>query len=691
MRSRSIIKSCNTVVLNTNYLKKLLLFIALLPVWCFAQSEKNPCETLTKINSIIQGQHYKPKPVDDSLSVYVFKTFLEQLDNDNNLFLEPEVAVLKKHQFQIDDNLKTKNCSFLDEIFQAYNKSVNRYEQVIAALKKEPFPYSSVEEIRFSKKSFPYSKDEKEMKLAFKKRILFDILKDVAETSKNKDSLTVNFNSIVVKSKSKIFDMYECKTSGYRLTRKDFNSKFFSAFCSYFDPHTEYFTESDKSSFLSQVSADNLTFGMFLSINDKSEVTVDEVVPGSSAYFTEKIDSGDLVVKIKSKNEEYAISCSSMDKISEIINSSEYKSADFTMKKKTGATYTVNLVKKVMKDYGNNVYSYIIEKDGKKTGYIRIPSFYATFENGKTNVSDDVAKEVYKLQEDNIDGLIIDLENNGGGSMEEAIKLTGEFIDIGPVAIMNDRSGKKEILKDLNRGMIYSGPLVIMINGFSASASEFFTNAMQDYNRAVIIGNQSHGKASMQQILPLSDGKNPSEFIKLTIEKFFRVTGKSNQKTGITPDVFIPTVFDKQMPRESSQPTALENGSISTTIRYNIVVNENAKAIELSKKRISKSADAKKLQDLENKINTIYDNTLPNIPLQFSKVFDEVNRINSLWREIEEANEKEYPINVERNTTDIEYQQFDDYMKTNNKEKIKAIKSNFHIVEAVNIINDLKH
>lgn len=665
------------------------MFLVLIPAFGFAQIGKNPCETLTKINALIQEKHYRPKPVDDSLSVYVFKTFLSQLDDDNNLFLDSEIKVLQKHQYQIDDYLKTKDCSFLNEIFEVYNKSIDRYQQVIASIKKDTFPFSSTEEIRFSKKAFPYSIDENEMKTAFRKRMLFDILKDVAEISKNKDSLTANFNSMVLQSKAKIFDSYECKTSSYRLTRKDFNSKFFSAFCSYFDPHTEYFTESDKSSFLSQVSADNLTFGLSLSVNDKSEVSVDDIIPGSSAYFTEKIDSGDLLIKIKAKNEEYAIACASMDKISEIINSAEYKTADFTLKKKTGETYSVNLVKKVLKDYGNNVFSYIIEKDGKKTGYIRIPSFYATFENGKTNVSDDVAKEVYKLRKDQIDGLIIDLENNGGGSMEEAIKLTGQFIDIGPIAMLSNHERKLEILKDKNHGMIYNGPLVVMINGFTASASEFFTNAMQDYNRAVVIGNQSQGKASMQQILPLTPGKNPSEFVKLTVEKFFRVTGKSNQKIGITPDVVIPTVFDKQMPRESSHPNALENGIIATTLSYAIPNNSNAKAIEKSKKRIAKSLDAKKLEALDSKINDLYEKSLPNIPLEFSKVFDEVNRINSLWKEIETTNEKEFLINIKKNSIDAEQEPSDDYIMTNNKEQIKAIKSNFHIAEAINIINDL--
>jgi carboxyl-terminal processing protease len=336
------------------------------------------------------------------------------------------------------------------------------------------------------------------------------------------------------------------------------------------------------------------------------------------------------------------------------------------------------------------VYSFIIEKDGKKTGYIRIPSFYATFEDGKTNVSDDVAKEVYKLQKDNVDGLIIDLENNGGGSMEEAMRLTGLFIDIGPIAIMDDNKGNKQTLKDVNRGTIYNGTMVVLINGFSASASEFFSNAMQDYNRAVIVGNQSLGKASMQRILPIDESPNPKEFIKLTIEKFYRITGKSNQTIGITPDVQIPSLFDKQMPRENSYPTALKNDVISSNLRYNLVINDNATAIQKSEKRVSENESVMAITKLNEKINELFDKDLPPITLQFNNVFNEANRINSLWKEIEKINETEYNVNVERNSVDIEYQQFDEYLKASNKEKIEAIKSNIHIVEALNIINDLK-
>lgn len=671
-------------------MKKRYFILVALPFFSFAQSGKETCATLISINTLIQEQHYRPKAVDDSLSVYVFDTFLKALDEDNRLFLEPEINQLKKHRYQIDEYLDESNCAFLDEFYTAYNKAVTRYEALIETIKKEPFAFSSTEKIQFSKKAFPYPKDENELKHLYVKSALFNILKEVSEISKNKDSLAANFDQLAHASKIKTLDSYSCKSSAYRLTRKEFNAKFFSAFCSYFDPHTEYFSESEKSSFLSSVSADNLTFGMYVSMSDKDEIMVDEVIPGSSAYFTRKIDVGDQILKIHSNNEDYETLCSSMKKIDEIISSGNYKTADFTFRKKSGEIYTVSLVKKVMKDYENNVYSYVIEKDNVKTGYIKVPSFYGQFENGKTNVSDDLAKEIYKLNEDKVSGLIIDLENNGGGSMDEAVKMAGLFIDMGPLAILDNSKQKKETLKDPTRGTIYSGPIVVLINGFSASASEFFSNAMQDYNRAIIVGNKSYGKASMQRIFPLTEGRNPSEFIKITLEKFYRITGKSNQTIGITPDIEIPMLFDRQMPRENANETALKSDEISPAIRYTVLENElKATAIANSKSRIGKDATLLAIVNLNTKIDALYDATFPPILLQFSAVFEEVNRVNKLWADIKSVSETELPLKVERNKIDIEYQQFDDYLKSSNIEKIKAIKTNTHINEAVNIINDL--
>jgi carboxyl-terminal processing protease len=668
--------------------KRSVLVLLLFPALFFGQSDKNPCGTLARINAMIAQLHYKPKPIDDSLSVYVFKTFLDQLDEENRLFLEGEVNALKKFEYGIDDAVVSNNCDFLHEFYTAYNKTIDRYSKLIAELESEPFPLASEEKALFSKDPFPYVKEASEIKHLYKKRILFSILRDIAELSTNKDSLAANFDALSLRYKNKAFEKAKCKIESYHYTEAEFEALFFNVYCSYFDPHTEFFSANQKASFFSTVSSDNMTFGLYLSLNDKEDMIVDDIIPGSSAYETSKIDKGDVLLKIKSGADQYEMGCASLKKIDEIINSNAYKAAELTLRKKSGEVYKVNLAKKILRDYQNNVYSFVLTAADKKFGYIRIPSFYSTFENGKSNVSNDVAMEVAKLQIEQVNGIIIDLENNGGGSMDEAVKLSSLFIDGGPLAIMNNNKNKTSLLKDTYRGALYNGPMVLMINAFSASASEFFTNAMQDYHRAIIIGNQSLGKATMQRVFPLD--QTNEEFLKITLEKFYRITGKSNQYSGITPDVTIPSLFDKQMPREDSMPTALRNDEIPSTLKYDRFEEENySMAVTLSKKRIESSEEAKSIALLNEKIAPFYDESLPPIVLQFDCVFDDVSKINTLWKTIKAANEKEYAIQVAQNEADQQEQETDDFLKSCTVERIKAVKQSFHALEAVHILTDL--
>lgn len=667
---------------------KSLLAVLFFPCMLLGQTEKNPCETLSKINSLIQNFHYKPKPIDDSLSVYVFKTFLSRLDEDNRLFIAPEIEILEKYQYQIDDNINNNNCAFLDDFYAAYTKTTDRYNRLLEAIKKEPFPLSSSEQVQFSSKAFPYANDEKELQHLYKKRLLFTILREVAELSTNKDSLVQHFDQLANESKTKVFEQFECKIERYTLTKSEFYSLFFSTFCSYFDPHTDYFSESDKSSFYATVSSDNMTFGFYMAMSDKDEMTVEEIIPGSSAYFSKKIDKGDQLLKVTHLNTEYHIACSSMKKIEEIINSKEYLEADFTFRKKSGAVYSVRLRKKVMKDYQNNVYSFKLKKEEAYFGYIKIPSFYAPFENGKSSVSDDVAKEVYKLTKEGVNGIIIDIQNNGGGSMEEAIRLSGLFVDFGPLTVMNNGKQQKEIINDPYNGTIYNGPMIVMINGFSASASEFFANTMQDYNRAIIIGNRSLGKASMQRIIPID--KENEAFVKLTLETFYRITGKSNQYIGTTPDVEIPMLFDKQMPREDSNKTAIKNDLLNLNLKYNrLPENEwKSRIIQRSQSRIQNNTYAKQISEINTKINLLFDGDLPPITLAFSNVFDDVNKINLLWKTIKDTGEISHDMTIVQNTIDFENQKVDEYLRSTNLERRKEIQQNYHISEALNILYD---
>ncbi|WP_339836167.1 S41 family peptidase [uncultured Flavobacterium sp.] len=664
-------------------MKKLLFLI--FPIVIFGQTNKNACETLFQINKVIQEQHYKPKALNDSLSKFVFTTFLDELDENNRLFLAAEIDVLKKHKYKIDDYIIAKDCQFLHDIFMVYSAALVRNKKIYEQIEKELISFESLETIQFAKHPFPYVLNELELKKRMKKSILFQILKNVAETSKNKDSLVNNFSKLTLESKKKVIEINKCKIAELNLSQDEFNAKFINTFCSYFDPHTSFFSNEEKTSYLSGVSSNNLSFGLLLSLNENEEIIIENIIPGSSAYFSEKIENGDQIIKINSNKESIEISCATKDKVETIFSSNEIKKAEFTIRKKSGYIYKVNLDKKEMTNYSTSLYSFILKKGAKKVGYVKIPSFYGEIGSGQTNVSDDLAKEIYKLKKDDIDGLIIDVQNNGGGSMIEAINLTGMFIDIGPVAILNDQQNKNETIRDPNRGSIYNGPLVVLVNAYSASASEFFANAIQDYNRGIVVGNKTRGKASMQTILPVNDA-----FLKITIEGFYRITGKSNQGMGLFPDVEIPFLFDNQIEREYQAPNALEYQEIVPKMRFALFSNpKREEAISKSIVRIEENNEARKIKAMNDKIETLFDFNFDPIPLNFNDVFNEVEKSNSIWQEIKEISETEFPIEIEQSQVEIEYQQFDEFVKSSNLEKIRAIQSNLHIFEAMNIINDL--
>ena len=666
-----------------------LIFTFLFSILNFSQSEINSCETFVKINKLLQENHYRPKKIDDSLSSYVFKKVIENLDENGRYLLSSEMDILKKHQYSIDNHIDDRTCSFIDDFYTIYTNAVHRYSKIIAEIKAEPLESSSTEKIFFDKQKNPYCKTEADLKAIYKKSILFFSLKNIAEISENKDSLTTNLKTLFLKEKNKIFENYECRSSKALISKEELNSYFYNAFCNYFDPHSEYFTEDDKTNFYSSVSSDNLSFGMVLDFDeDSNKISIQDIILDSSAHENDKIEKNDEIIKIKYDSVEYQLSCSTKTKIQEILYTDSYKKAEFTFRKKTGEIYNAVLSKKLVKDYENKIFSFVLEKDNSRVGYIKIPSFYGEFENGKTSTSNDLARELFKLENENIDGIIIDLENNGGGSMFEAERLSSFFIDKGPIAVMKNQYNNTSVIKDQNKGMIYDGPMAILINGLSASASEFFTNAMQDYKRAIVIGGKSYGKATMQRVFPLD--KTNKEFVKITLEEFYRITGKTNQNIGIQPDVEISSLYENQYPKEKTYETAIVNDEIKNKIKFKTYESNYSNAIENYKTRTSENSNFKEIKDLNSEIDTLYDNDLKPIDLNFSAVFDDVLKVNILWKKMKSVYDKLYDFKVIQNKNDVENEKKDSFLKSYNSENIKSIKSNFRISETLNIFKDLK-
>lgn len=675
-------------------MKKNLLFLLLLPIAVYSQSNDKTCETLAKINALVAENHFQPKPVDDSLSVFVFDKFIDGLDRNRNLFTKVEYEKLSKHRLLLDNYIAENNCSFMNDFVSTYKLALERKRTVIEKIATQALDYNSKDSVKFSKKQFPFDLTENDFDRVWKKRLRFDILEDISKLSKNADSLQKNFVEIEKIVKKKILDTNLCKINTILNNKNGLEAQlkndFLNAFCNYFDPHSNYFSFDAKSNFLSGLSTSNLSLGFDVSLNENEEIVIEEIVSGGPAARNEKMEIGDIITKVSNTTgEEYWVSCSSMETIGEMIFSDTNKQIQLTLRKKNGTTIDVVLKKKVMKATANAVYSFIAEKESK-VGYIKIPNFYADFD-GKSSrgCADDVAKEIVKLKNDKIDGLVIDLQNNGGGSMAEAIKLAGMFINVGPISVLVDNNHNQNIIKDFNRGEVYDGPIVILMNGYSASASEFFAAALQDYKRAVIVGSTSLGKATMQTIMPLEED-NENDFVKLTIEKFYRISGESHQIKGIVPDIFAPVLFDSLIKREDSFENALPYDAITSQAKYKPLQNFNSDIINLSTSRIDNDLRFKEMKGINEEINLTYNAPRNPVRLTFTDVFKEVHDIDLLWEKVKKVTEKENNLTITNTSYDVEKIAFDEFQKEINTFKMKDVKTNPYLEEAINIINDYK-
>jgi carboxyl-terminal processing protease len=671
-------------------MKKILFLFLFLTTALFSQNSDPTCEIVNKINALIQAEHIRPKPVDDSLSIFVFDNLINGLDPSRNIFLKSEYDEMSQnYRLQLDDLILEDDCSFLADITSKYKNALLRTKAVLEKIQATPIDYTKKDTIRFYKKAFPFYLKKEDLEKAWTKKLRYQILDEMAETSDNLDSIKTNFKSIEMASKNLILTNEICRINTLLETKTRQEENLYNFFCTYFDPHTAYFSDDSKSSFVASLSKEHLSLGMTVNLNEKNEIIIDEIDPNGPAYKTGQLKKGDQIVSISTPKETLQVSCASLESISTLILSESNKSITLTLKRNSGKSFDVYIEKQVMKDEDNSVFSFIIGKESK-IGYIKIPSFYADLDgNSRKGCADDVAREVMKLERDNIKGLVIDLIDNGGGSMEEAIKLAGMFIDYGPLSIVVDNKQGKSVINDPYKGLIYKGPIVILVNSNTASASEFFSSILQDYNRALLLGSTTLGKATMQTILSLDENKN-TDFLKITINKFYRVTGKSHQYIGVKPDVILPEFYEGVYQKESDFPTAIKNDSIEPFAKYRPYV-KRALIDKLAKNSMARLADNYYFNDIKKiniKIDQMVNTPKAEIPMTLDAVFKQKKLVNSLWTEINTFNNENNPLDVYNSSVNQLLLGTYPNEKTINQYQIDNLKTNPYLNEAVNVINE---
>lgn len=531
---------------------------------------KNKCFTLYRF---MEKYHYKPVVWDDSSSALLFNKFISVLDENKLFFTSADMKLLEGFRYKLDEEVTGSQWSFLKTITPIYKQRLAQYDSIVTALLSNPLDYTKNESLQWPFTGYAAAGNDQKtrIQLYYKWRLSGALADSLAD---NKQSIIPGkmpdgFAAVEKYEREKL--LKRVKQSAARFNEaKDFENRlaerFFNAISWVYDPHSDFMNMAEKEDFQSEVSAAEYTTGIEVDKNDKGECVIKYLIPGSPAWRSGELHAGDIVLKIKDNNGTVTEGADiSEDEMNSLLSGGSTDKITVVIKNTAGTQNTISLEKEKVSTDENIVRSYIL-RGNAKIGYIQLPGFYSRFEADEDakGCANDVAKEVIKLKRDTISGLILDLRNNGGGSMQEALELAGIFINEGPLCLIKDRSGKVTTLRDPNRGTIYDGPLMVLINGASASASELTSAVLQDYHRALIVGGNTYGKGTAQVVLPLDtteiQNRNPAsgDFEKVTGQKFYRVDGTTVQWRGVLPDINLPDPYQQDDLKERSEASALK-------------------------------------------------------------------------------------------------------------------------------------
>ena len=530
---------------------------------------------------------------------------------------------------QLDDEIKVQDFTFFNLSTQLMDEAVIKAENFYKEALTENIDFTKNETIELDGDKKPYAKDDKELKDIWRRMIKFEVLTRLTSKLEDKekgkadvkDKLEAELQKTALTETTKTYNDYFKRIK--KVKRMDRLSNFLNSIANVYDPHTEYFEPVDKQSFDITMSGRLIGIGARLQTDSETDFTkISDIIIGGPAWKQGELKEGDLVLKVAQSDKE-AVSVAGMD-INETVSMIRGEAGTevrLTIKSKAdGTTKVISIIREeVILDEGF-AKSLVIQstKDSEKIGYIKLPKFYADFEREDGHqCAEDVAVEIEKLKKANVKGIILDLRNNGGGSLRDVVKMSGFFVEEGPMVQVKNRFDKPEVLNDTDPSVQYTGPLVVMVNEFSASASEILAAAMQDYGRAVIVGSNTYGKGTVQRFFDLdraltgNSSVKPLGQIKITIQKFFRVNGGSTQLKGVAPDIALPDNYTEIPVGEKDNEHPMVWTQISPVKYSQAVVDlkKLPKIAENSKKRVEANPTFKLIAENAVRIKQQRDDT----------------------------------------------------------------------------------
>ena len=704
-------------------LASVIAFLAFINPFNFQERE---AMILTGVMKFMDQVHYNPKMINDELSVVIFDEYIEALDSRKRFLTQEEVDELAKFRDKIDDQIKIKTFEMFEMSNELIEKGIQRGQRIYASIDVSALDLTSNDKVNLDYENRERPKNEKALKKYWEQLITYDIISKV-ETKIDKQVKKLQAMMLVPpaidtaaedsekepyvekKRDELVAEAIEDHTKNYKKWFKRLNKQrrsdrfeqYLNAVTHQSDPHTTYFNPKKRDDFNINMGGKLEGIGARLQADDDF-IKIVSIVPGGPIWKTKKAEADDLIIAIQQEGEDEVLNLYGMrlDDVVSRIRGKKGTVITLTIRKKDGSEILLAIERDEVITEETLAKSLIIDKVGsiENIGYIKLPKFYSSFEKkGGNSCAKDVASEIEKLKTVNVNGIILDLRNNTGGSLNDVVEMSGLFIKEGPIVQVKPRTRDAYVHLDKNPDVLYDGPLMILVNKYSASASEIIAAAMQDYKRAVIVGSTStYGKGTVQRFYDLdrafkgAEDYKPLGSLKMTTQKFFRVNGGSTQLIGVTPDIVLPDNYQYMDVGEKEYDHAMKWTEIDP-VEYGqdvALLDHIDEVAATSKKRVDKNDKFTKVLANAERIKKYRDNSTYSLNIdQFIEEMDQREEDSEQYKDLYDTDIASLKIsNLE---VDMDNINFDESKQARNQDWLDGMKKDFYLEEALSIMKDM--
>jgi len=658
---------------------------------------------LRTVGAMLEQGHYSPKRIDDAFSKEIFTEYLKRLDPSKRVLLEKDINKLSKYEAKIDDEIHGAPLDFFAALDEIYKARLVEAEDIYKQLIDKPFGFEKDENIELDWDKVGFASSENERKDRWRKYLKFQTLErynDLLEqqeknktkadfVTKTNEALEVDARGKVKKAMDKYFD---------RLKNKFDENERFAVFVgtitNEMDPHTDFFPPVEKRSFDERLSGRFFGIGALL-MQEDDKIKIRSVTAGGPAWKSGEIQANDIILKVaQGSGEPEDLTGSTTDDAVKIIRGAEGTEVRITIQKPDGTQKVIPIIRAELKLDETFARSAIITSGKSKIGVIDLPAFYADFQRPQAaRCSKDVAKEVEKLKAEGVDGIIIDIRDNGGGSLQEVVNMVGLFIKTGPVVQIRDRAGRPSQMGDNDPSVLYDGPLAVLVNERSASASEIFASAIQDYKRGIVIGSSStYGKGTVQRAFPvggMGNGSGAGDLgaVHLTLQKYYRVNGGATQLKGVESDIVLTGIYEAYKMREKDSPNALVWDEMA---KANYQTWAGAPDLGLLQQKSKERLAANNVfKQIEENTNILADNRKTSRSLELKNYKVQLKEIKDVAGKVRDLAKLKTDLSVANLAGDLTVINSDSLKKDRNDFWISFLKKDVYMNETINVMGDM--